>query len=1031
MNALVRWSIRHRVVVLALSVAALVFGVRAAVELPVDVFPDVAAPTVTVVTESHGLAPEEVETLVTFPLESVLNGAAGIRRVRSASGVGISIVWAEFEWGADVHRARQVVSEKLQTVRSQLPAEVTPALAPISSVMGEILFVSLQPDDPTTGNLMTARRVADRQVRRRLLSIEGVAQVIAIGGEVEVYQVLVRPEALAAAGVTFESVERALSSGNANAAGGFYVEGGQEYLLRVVGRARNLDEIGQIAVAVRNGDPITVRQVAVVQRGAKPKRGTGATDGEPAVFMAVLKQPDANTLELTARVDRVLDGVEASLPPGLRMNRDVFRQATFIRRAVNNVSAALRDGALLVVIILFIFLASWRATVISLAALPLSLVGGVLVLQALGITFNTMTLGGFTIAVGSLVDDAIIDVENFIRRLRENRRLPPAMRRPVAEVVYEASVEVRSAILYATLVIILVFVPLFFLSGLEGRMLAPMGIAYVAAIAASLLVAVTVTPALSVVLLKGRAALPESEGSVIRPLERLYRRALVGCLDRPRAVLATALAAVVAALAVLPLLGRSFLPEFNEGALTVGVVTLPGTSLAESDRLGRRMEGALLGVPEVATTTRRTGRADRDAHAQDVSASEIDVTLDLSRTGRSREAVVADVRAALAAVPGGVVTVGQPLSHRLDHMLSGTRAALAVKVFGPDRAVLRGLAERVERLVAAVPGAVDVSIEQQVEIPELEIRADRRALARFGMTPGALAEAVEGRLAGRNVGVVLDERHAVPVAVRLTDDARESIASIGATAIDTPSGHRVPLRVLADLVKERGPHTIAREGAQRKLVVQANVAGRDLGSVVREVQAVIGTNVRFPAGYHLELGGQFASARKAGRTIIGLSVVVAFGILLLLALAYASFRHALLTLATLPLALIGGVVAVSVTSGVLTIPALVGFITLFGIATRNGILLVSRFEQMSGEGIASRDRVVRSALDRLAPILMTALSAALALVPLALAGGSPGNEIQAPMAVVILGGLMSSTLLTVFVLPVILERWGDRRAAAT
>ncbi|MEQ8980290.1 MAG: efflux RND transporter permease subunit, partial [Deltaproteobacteria bacterium] len=688
-------------------------------------------------------------------------------------------------------------------------------------------------------------------------------------------------------------------------------------------------------------------------------------------------------------------------------------------------SVALRDGAIRVALILLFFLLNWRATVISLVALPLSLVVGVFVLEIMGITLNTMTLGGFTIAIGSLVDDAIIDVENIIKRLRENRALPESEQRSMADIVYDASVEVRSAILYATLIIILVFVPLFFLSGLEGRMLAPLGLAYVTAIAASLLVAVTVTPAMSMYLLNSDKALRESKGPVLEHLERGYGRALRFCLDHSRDVLLAAGATVIVAMTVLPFLGRSFLPEFNEGALTVSVVTLPGTSLAESDRLGRRMEQAMAAIPEVKSTTRRTGRAELDEHAQDVSASEIDVTLDATETGRSKEEIVADVREALAGVPGGVVTVGQPLSHRIDHMLSGTRAALAVKIFGSDLTVLRGLAEQVKAAVESVDGAVDVSIEQQVEIPELEVRADRQALARFGMTPGRLAEAVEGRFAGRQVGVVVDELRTVPIVTRLTDDARESEASIAATAIDTPSGHRVPLRVLADLVKERGPNTIVREDVQRKLVVQANVAGRDIGSIVADVKVALDSNVRFPEGYYVELGGQFESAEKAARTILLLSIAVVVGILLLLTLAYASVRNAILTLATLPLALIGGVVAVASSSAVLTIPGLVGFITLFGIATRNGILMVSRFEHLTGERASRRELIVEGALDRLAPILMTALSAALALIPLAIAGNQPGNEIQAPMAIVILGGLMSSTVLTIFVLPVIFERWGS------
>lgn len=1037
MNRLIRWSIDNRLLVVAASVLLLALGVRTALDMPVDVFPDLTAPTVTVITEAHGLAPEEVETLVTFPIETAVNGAMGVRRVRSASGVGISLVWVEFEWGTEVLAARQVVSEKLQLVASQLPPEVPPpTLAPVSSVMGEILFLSVsweqgaREEADREVQMMEARGVADFVLRKRLLSVPGVSQVVPIGGRVKQYQVLLRPEALQALDVSFEQVADALRRGSHNTSGGFYVQGGQEYLLRAVGRAQGVEDLAATVVAVRGGVPITVGQVAEVQPGARLKRGEGSVNAEPAVILAVMKQPQANTLELTRRLDRVLDELQPTLPPGLVVGRNIFRQADFISVAVQNVSVALRDGALLVAMILLVFLMNARATFISLTAIPLSLVVSVLVLRGLGVTLNTMTLGGLTIAIGALVDDAIIDVENVFRRLRENARLPEGQRQPALEVIYQASVEVRHSIVFATLIIILVFLPLFFLSGLEGRMLAPLGLAYIVAIAASLVVAVTLTPALCAWLLPQARALGAEEGPVLRWLKERYQPLLLWALARPRAILAGVLLALVGTLATVPLLGRSFLPEFNEGTLTLSVVTLPGTSLEESDRLGRRVEQVLLSFPEVASTARRTGRAELDEHAQDVNAAELDVALDLSRGKRSKEELLKELRGAMAQVPGVVVTIGQPISHRIDHMLSGTRANIALKIHGDDLERLRALAEQVKRVAESTPGAVDVSIEQQVDIPELEIRMDREAVARYGLTAGEVAEAVERAFAGQTVGSVLEGQRVVEVVVRLDDDSRSDVEAIASTLVDTPLGQRIPLKMLASLTRESGPNTISREGVQRKMVVQANVAGRDLASVVGELKARISREVPMPVGYYVDYGGQFESAEEATRTIAWLSVAVVAGIFLLLAVAFGSGRSALLTLINLPLSLIGGVVAVALTSGVVSVASLVGFITLFGIATRNGILLVSHYEHlMAREGKGLAEAVVQGSLERLAPVLMTALSAGLALVPLVLAGSEPGNEIQAPMGVVILGGLLSSTFLNMLVLPVLFRRFGVPAAA--
>jgi CzcA family heavy metal efflux pump len=1035
MNRLIRWSIDNRLLVVAASVLLLFLGIETARNMPVDVFPDLTAPTVTVLTEAHGLAPEEVETLITFPIETTVNGATGVRRVRSASAVGISIIWVEFDWGTDIYTARQVVNEKLQLVASQLPPDVPPpTLAPISSVMGEILFLSISWDKAAQApdaaareaQMMEARSAADWVLRKRLLSVAGISQVVPIGGAVKQYQVLLRPEALQALDVTFEQVVHALRTTNRNTSGGFYVERGQEYLLRAVGRAQGVEDVANTVVTVRAGQPIRVGQVADVRVGPKTKRGEGSANAEPAVILAVMKQPDANTLELTRQLDAVLDDIQPTLPKGLVINRNIFRQADFISVAVRNVSVALRDGAILVAVILLVFLMNLRATFISLVAIPLSLVVAVLVLKALGVSLNTMTIGGLTIAIGALVDDAIIDVENVFRRLRENAHLPESERRSAYEVIYRASVEVRASIVFATLIIILVFVPLFFLSGLEGRMLAPLGLAYIVAIAASLAVAVTVTPALCAYLLPRARSLGAEEGPVLRWLKVRYQPVLTWALARPKAVLGGAALAFLATLLLVPFLGRAFLPEFNEGTFTVNVVTLPGTSLEESDRLGRRVEQALLALPEVVSTSRRTGRAELDEHAQDVNASELDVGVDLSKGKRGKEELLEAMRQALGQVPGAVVTIGQPLSHRIDHMLSGSRAAIALKLFGDDLDTLRGLAERVKTVAETTRGAVDVSIEQQVNIPEVEIRMDRDAVARYGLTTGEVAEAVERAFAGETVGSVLEGQRAVELIARLDDASRADLDAIASTPLDTPAGPRIPLKMLASLTRESGPNTITRENVQRKMVVQANVSGRDLSSLVDELRARVAREVPFPEGYYIVYGGQFESAEQATRTITLLGLGVVVGIFLLLVVALSSVRNALLTLINLPLALIGGVVAVVLTSGVVSVASLVGFITLFGIATRNGILMVSHFEHlMTEEGKSLPEAVVQGSLERLAPILMTALCAGLALVPLVIAGGEAGNEIQAPMGVVILGGLLSSTFLNMLVVPVLFRLYGQ------
>jgi CzcA family heavy metal efflux pump len=1013
MDHIIRWSIGNRLFVVIAALALTVYGALTTLRMPVDVFPDLTAPSVTVVTEAHGLAPQEVETLVTFPIETAVNGATDVRRVRSASAIGISIVWVEFDWGTDKYIARQIVNEKLQLVSAQLPPEVTPTLAPISSIMGEILFIALRSDEHSP---MEVREVADWTIRRRLLALPGVAQVVPIGGDVKQYQVRVDPARLGAFDVSLDQVAESLRESNRSSTGGFYVRGGQEALIRGVGRIGSAADLEQVVVAVRDDVPILVGQVADVEVGAAIKRGEGSSDAKPAVILGIQKQPGANTLELTDRIDKELDAIQATLPAGMLIERNKVRQAEFIETAVNNVSVALRDGAILVAIILFLFLFNVRATLISLASLPLSLLVAIIAMNALGITVNTMTLGGLTIAIGALVDDAIIDVENVVRRLRENRGLAPADQRPATEVIYEASREVRGSIVFATMIVMAVFFPLFFLSGVEGRLLRPLGFAYLVAIFASLVVALTLTPALCAYILPRARALGHDDSFVVRHLKNAYRPLLERTVRRPALVIVGAAAALAAAIALVPFLGRTFLPEFNEGALTVAAVTLPGTSLAESDRLGRRVEEVLLSFPEVISTARRTGRAELDEHAQDVNAAEIDVRL---RPGkRSRDELLAALRTQLATVPGVVTTLGGPIAHRIDHMLSGTRASIAIKIFGDDLAALRAAATQVESVMKGVGGVVDLAVEQQVDVPQLSLSFDRSAIARYGLRSGELAELVETAYAGATITQVLENQRTYDVVLRYGDEHRADLEAIRSTVFDTPSGARVPLRMLAEIREDVGPNTIARENVQRRITVSANVSDRDLRSVIDDIQRGIQRDVELPAGYYVTYGGQFESQQAAARTISLLGGLMIAAIFLLLFLAFRSTRNALLIMVNLPLAMIGGVIAVFLDGGILSIASLVGFITLFGIATRNGIMMISHYEHLrTAEGASFDEAVVRGSLERLSPVLMTALCAGLALIPLVLAGGEPGNELQAPMGVVILGGLLSSTALNMLVVP--------------
>jgi CzcA family heavy metal efflux pump len=1024
-DRIIQWSLRNRLIVVVTSALLLLWGTYEAVKMPVDVFPDLTAPTVTVVAEAHGMAPQEVESQITFPIETSLNGASGVRRVRSSTGVGIAVIWVEFEWGTDIYQARQVVAEKLQLAQSTLPSEVPPpVLAPVSSIMGEIMFIALTSTQHTPMELKT---VADWNVRRRLLAVPGVSQVIPTGGETKQYQVIVRPDRLAAYSLGVDDVIRALRESNENTSAGFYREGGQEYLIHGVGRIASPDDIGATVIAAHGGQPILIRDVATVQIGGALKRGEGSHNAKPAVILGIQKQPTANTLQLTRRLDEVMADIQKSLPAGIKINSHIFRQSDFIEIALHNVVAALRDGAILVIAIVFLFLMSVRPTAITVLAIPLSLVTAILSMKLFGVTINTMTLGGMAIAVGALVDDAIIDVENVVRRLRENRSLPPDQQRPMLEVVYEASREVRGSIVFATIIIVLVFLPLFLLSGIEGRLLRPLGFAYIVSLAASLVVALTVTPALcSLLLPRAKVILSAEESRVVRWLKGRYAPLLERVLNRWKPITAAATALLIAATIALAFAGRAFLPDFNEGTLTINVVTLPGSSLETSDRLGRMVEEILLGEPEVVATARRTGRAELDEHAQDVNASEMEVSLQMK--DRDKDDFLADLRRKLSLVPGANITIGQPISHRIDHMLSGTRANIAIKIFGDDLPTLRRVGEQVRNVAAAVEGTADVSVEQQADIPFLTIKFDRGAIARYGLQVMDVAEAIETAFAGHEVSRVLEGRAAFDLVVRHEASAVADIDAIRNTRIATPSGAQIPLSALAEIRKDRGPNTISRENVERKVVVMSNVAGRDLTSVVDDIRQRVAATVQLPSGYHIEYGGQFESAAEASRRLLLLSIVVIAGILLLLYIALDSLRDAALVMVNLPLALIGGVAGVYVAGGTLSVASIIGFITLFGIATRNGLMLISHIHHLlEREGVTDlREAVHRGAMERLSPILMTALSAGLALIPLALASGKPGSEIQSPMAIVILFGLLTSTALNMFVVPALYLRFGSR-----
>ncbi len=1022
MKRLIQWSIDHHWMVLVLAVLLAGSGLWTASEMPVDVFPDLTAPTVTVLTEGRGMAPEEMEALVTFPIEAALNGASNVRRVRSVTAVGIAVVWVEFDWGTDIFRARQVVAEKLTLVAGSLPPQVAhPTLAPISSIMGEILFFAItsDQDDP-----LTLRTVVDSVVRRRLLAVAGVSQVTPIGGDKRQFQVIAHPDQLRANNISLTELLDGVRGASQNTSAGIYREGPQEYGLQTIGRVRTPEEIGNSVIALRGARPVLIRDVADVREGGALKRGEGSRNGAPAVIVAVQKQPDANTVELTARLDRELDALQAELPSGMTIDRRIFRQADFIAVAVENVVDALRDGGLLVVLIVVLFLANMRAAAITLTAIPLSLATAVLVLWGFDATINTMTLGGIAIAIGALVDDAIIDVENVVRRLRENAVKPPAEQQSAAVIVRDATLEIRPSIVFATLIIVLVFLPIFGLSGVEGRLLAPLAVAYIVAILASLVVAMIVTPALCFAFLpKARSIVRGHDEWLTRMLKAPYVSFLPHALDHPRLVIVTSVAMLVVAGATLTRAGTAFLPEFNEGTLTIQANTLPGTSLPTSDEIGRRIEEILLAQPEVVATARRTGRAEYDEHVQGVEAAEIDVGL--RETGRSRAELLEELRRQFSTLPGTNVTIGQPISHRIDHMLSGTRANIAVKIFGDDLQTLRRLGERVREVMTEIPGAVDVSLEQQMDVPVVRFVLNRSAIARYGLRASDVADAVETSFAGTIVGRVFDGATAFDLVVKFNAAGRHDFERLADLPIDTPTAGPVPIRLLADVRREVGPNMILREGVQRRIVISSNVAGRDLGGVVEDMQSAVAQAVPMPPGYRVEYGGQFESEQSASQRLLLLTIVVLAGLFMLLLVAFGRPRDAVLVMLNLPLALIGGVAGVFLAGGVMSMASMIGFVTLFGIATRNGIMLVSHIHHLSEkEGVTNfREAVERGARERLIPILMTALSTGLALIPLALGAGQAGREIQTPMATVILCGLLTSTLLNMVVVPTMYLRY--------
>ncbi len=1023
-NKIIKFSLNNKLFVLLGAVLLIVGGLYTGKQMDIDVFPDLTAPTVVVMTDAHGMAAEEVERLVTFPIETAVNGATNVRRVRSASSQGYSFVWVEFDWGADIYKARQVVSEKMVTLSSELPPNVVPELAPQSSVMGEIMFIGLQADSTS---MMDLRTLADWIIKPAILGTGGVSQVTIIGGDYKQYQILADPLRMDAYGVSMFDIEKVGATLSNNSAGGVVRDYGNEYSLRGMARTNNLEELGSTFIKTVNGKPVVLSDVADVVIGSARKMGYASRNGTPAVILSVSKQPNINTLNVTENIEKNLNDIQASLPDDVIIDSNIFRQADFIEASVNNVGRSLIEGAIFVIVILFLFLASFRTTVISVVAIPLSLLGTMIVLYFLGMNINTMTLGGMAIAIGSLVDDAIIDVENVYKRLRQNHQKPKEQRTPVLTVVYEASKEIRASILNATFIIIAAFTPLFFLSGMEGRMLKPLGIAYIISLFMSLIVAMTITPLMCKLMISDDKYLnkKDKDSRLTQFLLKGYEKSLKWVLKNEKTVIYPTLVALVVTIGLFFTMGQSFLPEFNEGAITINAVTNPDASLEVSHELGAIIETELLKIPEVTSTARRTGRGELDEHSQATNSAEIDVNYKLGK--RKSNEFMADVRNTLAVIPGIATTVGQPLGHRIDHMLSGTDANIAIKLFGTDLSHLFMMGNQIKSSIEGIEGLVDVAVEQQTETPEVQIRANRGMLARHGISIEEFNRFVELAFAEEKLSEIYEEQRSFDLILKLNENYTGSIEQIKSALIDTENGSKVPLEEVADIVSVGGPNSISRENVQRKIVISANVAGRDLRGAVSDIKTKIESDIVMPEGYRIEYGGQFESAEKASRTLLLTSLLAIFIIFLLL---YGEFKDTTLSaivLLNLPLALIGGVLAIYFTSGIVSIPSIIGFITLFGIATRNGILLISRYKHLQEDGEPLYETIVHGSVDRLNPILMTALTAALALIPLVINGDKAGNEIQSPMAVVVLGGLLTSTLLNIYIVPIVYEIIQKRR----
>ena len=1024
LNKIIHFSLHNRILVLVASVLLLVGGFYTAYHTEVDVFPDLTAPTVVVMTEANGMAAEEVEQLVTFPIETTVNGATHVRRVRSSSTNGFSVVWVEFDWDTDIYLARQIVSEKLSLVNEELPENVgKPTMGPQSSILGEVLIVGLTADSTS---MIDLRTIADWTIRPRLLSTGGVAQVSVLGGDIKEYQVLIDPARMRHYGVSLDEVMAVTRNMNQNVNGGIIYEHSNEYIVRGMLSTTNIEQIGRAVIKTVDGMPITLEDVADVKIGSQePKLGLASERGKPAVLVTVSKQPQTGTIELTEKLIAALDDVQKNLPADVKISTDIFRQSRFIDNSIDNVKSSLYEGAIFVIIVLFLFLANVRTTLISLVTLPLALVVSILALHYMGLSINTMSLGGMAIAIGSLVDDAIVDVENVWKRLRENRLLPEGERKSVLEVVFEASKEVRMPILNSTLIIVVSFVPLFFLSGMEGRMLVPLGIAFIVALFASTFVALTLTPVLCSYLLGNKQGGLPKEAFVAVWMKKHYQNALLWALNHKAIVLGSTGVLFVGALVGFFTLGRSFLPSFNEGSLTINITSMPGVSLEESDKLGRRAEELLLSIPEIQTVARKTGRAELDEHSRGVNGSEIEAPYELK--DRSKDEMMQEVRDKLNTLSGANIELGQPISHRIDAMLSGTKASIAIKLFGDDLNYLYLYANRIKTAISGIEGVADLNVEQQVERPQLQIVPKRDVMAKYGVTMPEFAEFVEVNLAGATVSQVYEKGKVFNLIVRAKDNVRDETDKVNDLMIDTPSGERIPLSYVADVVSTMGPNSVSRENVKRKIVISANTSGRDLRGVVNDIRERIDAEVKLPEGYHVEFGGQFESEEAASRTLLLASLM---SIVVIFLLIYTEFKNAAqsgVILLNLPLALIGGVFALMITTGEVSIPAIIGFISLFGIATRNGMLLISRYNNLRTEGMPLQESIVHGSLDRLNPILMTALSSALALIPLAFRGDLPGNEIQSPMAKVILGGLLTSTFLNAFIVPIVYELMNKKK----